>query len=55
MKNSLRFSLIYVGVLAALFAVYFTSQVFEKEMTEQLKGDLRETAHIVALACTVCE
>ncbi|MCI6874540.1 MULTISPECIES: ATP-binding protein [Hallerella] len=50
MKNSLRFSLIYVGVLAALFAVYFTSQVFEKEMTEQLKGDLRETAHIVALA-----
>ncbi|MCR5027868.1 MAG: histidine kinase, partial [Fibrobacter sp.] len=50
MKNSLRFSLIYVGVLAALFAVYFTSRVFEKEMTEQLKGDLRETAHLVSVA-----
>ncbi|MBP5247223.1 MAG: histidine kinase [Fibrobacter sp.] len=50
MKNTLRLCLIYVGVLAALFAVYFTSRVFEKEMTEQLKRDLRETAHLVSLA-----
>jgi len=50
MKNSIRFSLIYVGVLAALFAVYFTSRVFEKEMTEQLKRDLRETVHLVSVA-----
>ena len=47
MKNSIRFSLIYVGVLAALFAVYFTARVFENEMSEQLKRDLRETAFLV--------
>lgn len=50
MKNSIRFSLIYVGVLAALFAVYFTAQVFENEMSEQLKRDLRETANLVEVA-----
>ena len=47
MKNSLRFSLIYVGVLAALFAVYFTARVFENEMSEQQKRDLRETASLI--------
>jgi len=50
MKNNIRFSLIYVGVLAALFAVYFTAQVFEKEMTEQLKNDLREAAQLIEVA-----
>ena len=35
MKNSIRFSLIYVGVLAALFAVYFTAQVFENEIKKK--------------------
>ncbi|MBP5439364.1 MAG: histidine kinase [Fibrobacter sp.] len=50
MKNSIRFSLIYVGVLAALFAVYFTAQVFENEMSEQLKRDLRETAHLIEVS-----
>ena len=47
MKNSLCFSLIYVGVLAALFAVYFTARVFENEMSEQQKRDLRETASLI--------
>ena len=47
MKNSIRFSLIYVGVLAALFAVYFTARVFENEMSEQQKRDLRETASLI--------
>ena len=47
MKNSLCFSLIYVGVLVALFAVYFTARVFENEMSEQQKRDLRETASLI--------
>lgn len=50
MKNRIRLSLIYVGVLAALFAVYFTSQVFEGEMTEQLRSHLREESRLIEQA-----
>ncbi len=50
MKDRIRYSLIYMGVLAALFAVYFTTQVFEGEMAEQLKLHLREKLHLVESA-----
>lgn len=50
MKDRIRYSLIYVGVLAALFAVYFTSKVFEDEMTSQLKASLQEKSHLVEVA-----
>lgn len=41
MKDRIRYSLIYMGVIAALCAVYFTMQVFEGEMAGQLKSQLR--------------
>ena len=39
-----------MGVLAALFAVIFTTQVFEGEMAEQLKMHLREKLRLVEIA-----
>lgn len=50
MKDRIRYSLIYMGVLAALFAVYFTMQVFEGEMTDQLKVNLRENLRLIESA-----
>lgn len=50
MKDRIRYSLIYMGVLAALFAVIFTTRVFEGEMAEQLKGHLREKLRLVEIA-----
>lgn len=50
MKDRIRYSLIYMGVLAALFAVIFTTQVFEGEMAEQLKMHLREKLRLVEIA-----
>ena len=50
MKDRIRYSLIYMGVLAALFAVWFTSQVFEGEMAEQLKIHLREKLSLIETA-----
>ena len=52
MKDRIRYSLIYMGVLAALFAVIFTTQVFEDEMAEQLKIHLREKLRLVETAYT---
>jgi len=39
-----------MGVLAALFAVYFTVRVFEGEMAEQLKSQLRENLSLIETA-----
>ena len=39
-----------MGVLAALFAVWFTTQVFEGEMAEQLKIHLREKLSLIETA-----
>lgn len=50
MKDRIRYSLIYMGVLAALFAVYFTMQVFEGEMADQLKVNLRENLRLIDAA-----
>ena len=50
MKDRIRYSLIYMGVLAALFAVYFTVRVFEGEMAEQLKSQLRENLSLIETA-----
>lgn len=50
MKDRIRYSLIYMGVLAALFAVYFTTQVFEGEMADQLKIHLREKLRLIESA-----
>jgi two-component system phosphate regulon sensor histidine kinase PhoR len=50
MKDRIRYSLIYMGVLAALFAVYFTMQVFEGEMADQLKSQLRENLRLIEIA-----
>lgn len=50
MKDRIRYSLIYMGVLAALFAVYFTMQVFEGEMAGQLKVNLRENLRLIEAA-----
>ena len=50
MKDRIRYSLIYMGVLAALFAVIFTTRVFEGEMAEQLRGHLREKLRLVEIA-----
>ena len=50
MKDRIRYSLIYMGVLAALFAVYFTMQVFEGEMADQLKVNLRENLRLIEAA-----
>ena len=50
MKDRIRYSLIYMGVLAALFAVLFTTQVFEGEMAEQLKIHLREKLSLIETA-----
>ena len=50
MKDRIRYSLIYMGVLAALFAVYFTMRVFEGEMAEQLKSQLRENLSLIETA-----
>ena len=47
MKDRIRYSLIYMGVIAALFAVFFTTRVFEGEMAEQLKGHLRENLRLI--------
>ena len=50
MKDRIRYSLIYMGVIAAFFAVYFTTQVFEGEMAEQLKIHLREKLQLIEVA-----
>ena len=50
MKDRIRYSLIYMGVLAALFAVYFTMQVFEGEMADQLKSQMRENLRLIETA-----
>ena len=50
MKDRIRYSLIYMGVLAALFAVIFTTQVCEGEMTNQFKGHLREQLRLIETA-----
>ena len=47
MKDRIRYSLIYMGVIAALLAVFFTVRVFEGEMAEQLKGLLRENLRLI--------
>ena len=52
MKDRIRYSLIYMGVLAALFAVIFTTRVFEGEMTNQFKGHLREQLRLIETAYT---
>ena len=52
MKDRLRYSLIYMGVIAALFAVFFTVRVFEGEMTDQLKSQLRENLRLIEVAYT---
>ena len=50
MKDRIRYSLIYMGVIAALCAVYFTMQVFEGEMAGQLKSQLRENLRLIETA-----
>ena len=50
MKDRIRYSLIYMGVIAALCAVYFTMQVFEGEMAGQLKSQLRENLRLIEIA-----
>ena len=50
MKGRIRYSLIYMGVIAALFAVYFTMRVFEGEMADQLKSQLRENLRLIETA-----
>ena len=50
MKGRIRYSLIYMGVIAALCAVYFTMRVFEGEMTDQLKSQLRENLRLIETA-----
>ena len=50
MKGRIRYSLIYMGVIAALCAVYFTMQVFEGEMAGQLKSQLRENLRLIETA-----
>ena len=50
MKGRIRYSLIYMGVIAALCAVYFTMRVFEGEMTDQLKSQLRESLRLIETA-----
>ena len=50
MKDRIRYSLIYLGVIAALCAVYFTMQVFEGEMAGQLKSQLRENLRLIETA-----
>ena len=39
-----------MGVIAALCAVYFTMRVFEGEMTDQLKSQLRENLRLIETA-----
>ena len=50
MKGRIRYSLIYMGVIAALCAVYFTMRVFEGEMASQLKSQLRENLRLIETA-----
>lgn len=50
MKGRIRYSLIYMGVIAALCAVYFTMRVFEGEMAGQLKSQLRENLRLIETA-----
>lgn len=50
MKDRIRYSLIYMGVIAALFAVFFTMRVFEGEMTDQVKSQLRENLRLIETA-----
>ena len=53
MKDRLRYSLIYMGVIAALCAVFFTMRVFEGEMADQLKSQLRENLRLIETAYVV--
>ena len=53
MKDRIRYSLIYMGVIAALFAVYFTMRVFEGEMAGQLKSQLRENLRLIETAYVI--
>ena len=53
MKGRIRYSLIYMGVVAALFAVYFTMRVFEGEMAGQLKSQLRENLRLIEMAYVI--
>ena len=50
MKDRIRYSLIYMGVIAALLAVFFTVRVFEDEMADQLKVHLRENLRLIETA-----
>lgn len=50
MKDRIRYSLIYMGVLAALFAVIFTTRVFEGEMANQFRIHLREKLRLIETA-----
>lgn len=50
MQSRIRMSLIYVGVLATIFAVYFSVKVFEETLEEQLENSLRQNAHLIETA-----
>ena len=47
MKERIRISLCFIGILSAIFAVYFTARVFERGMDEQLRLALRESSRLV--------
>jgi len=50
MQSRIRMSLIYVGVLAAIFAVYFSAKVFEETLIEELQDSLCQDAHLIETA-----
>ncbi len=50
MKSRIQLSLCYVGILAAIFASYFTAHVFKESLVKQLQDSLRQSANLVATA-----
>lgn len=50
MQARISLSLCYVGILAAIFAMYFSAKVFEEVLSEEVKGSLRQEAHLIEAA-----
>lgn len=44
MQSRIRLSLCYVGILATVFAVYFSAKAFEESLVELLQNSLRQDA-----------
>ncbi|SHK81787.1 ATP-binding protein [Fibrobacter sp. UWEL] len=50
MQARISLSLCYVGILATIFAVYFSTKVFEETLVSEMHSALRQDSHLIEAA-----